>query len=90
MDREIDCACDQGQIELLGEKPLAARLLQRAVLDLIAGGLDDHDLDRLRRNTMCLGEAALNHIGLGQSQGAAAGAEFQLEGCRRRSVHLNG
>jgi hypothetical protein len=42
----VDLAGDEGFLDLLGEEALAADLRQRAVLDAVAGGLDDHDGDR--------------------------------------------
>ena len=42
---EVDLPREQGLLELLGEQPLAAELVQRAVGDLVAGGLEDAELD---------------------------------------------
>src|SRR5690348_3365565 len=45
MDAEIDLAIEQGPVELLGPQALSADLRKRAVLDLVARGLDLDDLD---------------------------------------------
>ena len=46
MHREIDVAAQQRLLDLLGEQALAAVLGQRPVLDRVAGGADDLELDR--------------------------------------------
>ena len=51
MHGEIDRARQQGLLDLLGKQALAALLRERAVDDLVAGGLDDRELDSI------LGEA---------------------------------
>lgn len=44
MHSNIDAAVQQGIINLLGEQALAANVGQWLVQDLVAGGLDDDDL----------------------------------------------
>ena len=51
-------AGEQGLVDLLGEQPLAAGLRQRAVLDPVAGGVDDLDGDVVLRDAMRPGESA--------------------------------
>ena len=46
--REVDVAVEQRVFDLLDEQPLAADLDERRVLQPIAGGLDDDDLDAAR------------------------------------------
>src|SRR6202035_4846279 len=45
MHREVDGAAQQRVLDLLGEQPLAANVTERPVLNDIAGGADDFDLD---------------------------------------------
>src|SRR5581483_1951881 len=45
MDREVDSRLGQGFFDLLGEHPLRPDLRQRYVRDLVAGRLNDLDLD---------------------------------------------
>ena len=47
MHGEVDAPVEQRLLDLLGEQALAADLGQRPVLDAVAGGADDDDLDRL-------------------------------------------
>ena len=47
MHREVDGAGEQRLLDLLGEQALAAGLRQRPVLDRVAGGADDLELDPL-------------------------------------------
>jgi hypothetical protein len=44
MHRDVDAAVEQRVVNLLGEQALAADVGERLVEDLVAGGLDDHDL----------------------------------------------
>ena len=77
MDGEIDVAALQRAVEFLGEKPLAARLGQRAILNEIAARFDDDDLKLRRLRAMRLGQPLFHLFGLRQRQGAAAGADSQ-------------
>ena len=43
VNREIDAAVEQSFFDLLGEEALAADLVERHVLNLVAGGFDDFD-----------------------------------------------
>ena len=74
MHRRIDAARQQGFLDLLGEQALAADLGERSVLDFVAGGLDDHDLDRglFRQFRMRGGQTRAHLVRLRQRQGAAA------------------
>lgn len=44
VDGDVDAAVQQRLVDLFGEQPLAANVRQRLVQDLVAGGLDDADL----------------------------------------------
>ena len=48
MHREVDRCRQKRRLDLLREQPLASRFRERPVADQVAGGLDRHDLDRLR------------------------------------------
>jgi hypothetical protein len=45
VDGQVDVAAQEGLLDLLREQPLAAEVGQRAVLHLVAGGFDEHELD---------------------------------------------
>jgi hypothetical protein len=42
---DVDAAVQQRVVDLLGEQALAADVGERLVEDLVARGLDDHDLE---------------------------------------------
>ena len=77
MHRQIDTAIEQGFLDFLGEKPLAAFLGQRPVLDGIAGGAYDGELDRLLVDPQRRGQPRAHGPRLHQSQRAAARANAQ-------------
>ena len=64
MHGAIDLASNLRLIELLGEKPLAARFRKRAVLNYVAGRLDDNNLDHFRIDAMGARQQGANLIGL--------------------------
>jgi hypothetical protein len=70
MDRNVDLARQQGLLDLLGEQALAADLAQRAILHLVAGGLNDADLDGAGRGQVRMGgdqaRARLVRLGKGE------------------------
>jgi hypothetical protein len=78
MDTYIDLAADQSSIEFLREETFAARFGERPVLDHVARGLHDDELEKRFGNAMHPGEAAAQFVRLGEGEGAAARAYFQL------------
>jgi hypothetical protein len=87
MDSKVDVVVHKRAVEFLGEEALAARLAERAILNLVAGCADDDDFYRRRLRTERRSEALLNLISLRQRQGAATRAYSQSrrEGaCRKR------
>ena len=87
MHREVDGAAEQRVLDLLGEQPLAAEVVERPVLDDVAGGADDLDLDPRGIEAAGRGEAALHLARLHQRQRRAARADAQNGGCRRGLCH---
>ncbi len=84
VDGEVDAAVEQGGVEFLGPQRLAADLGQRPILDAVAGGDDDDDLDRDRRRG---DERVANHVRLRQRQRRSARPELQRlhrAGCASR------
>jgi hypothetical protein len=75
MHRDVDLARREGDVELLGEKPLAAGLAERAVGDEIAARLDDDGLDPATGRAMRGGEPGRDLARLGQREGTSARAE---------------
>ena len=82
----IDAAAEQRFLDLLDEQALAAGLGQRPVLDHVAGGLDDHDLDGVGRRQRRHGrrQRVAHQAGLDERQLAAACAEAE----ERRAMAL--
>ena len=70
MHGHFDIAREQGKVELLGKKPLAAGFAQRQVKNHVAAGFYGDDLDGTRR-AMRRFEAIFQLARLGQRQGAA-------------------
>jgi len=70
MHGHFDIALQQGKVELLGEKPLAAGFAQRQVNNGVAAGFYGDDLDGVRRAVRRT-EAILQLARLGERQGAA-------------------
>ena len=77
MHGEIDAAVEQRLLDLLGEQALAADLGQRAVLDRVAGGADDDELDRVLAHIQGGRQPGAHRARLHQRQRAAAGADTQ-------------
>ena len=77
MHGEVDGAGQQRLLDLLGEQPLAAGLGERPVLDRVAGGADDLDLDPLGVEAAGGGEPALHLARLHQRQRRAARADTE-------------
>jgi hypothetical protein len=73
MDGQVDAAVQHRLVQLLGEQALAARLLQAAVLDAVAGGDDGDDLERAIG--VGDGKCVADKAGLRQGQGGAARAD---------------
>ena len=67
---------EQGDFQFLGEQAFGqglAFLRQRSGLELVAGGLDDLQLEaQFRESGAALGQ---DQVGLGERQGAAAGGD---------------
>src|SRR5580700_9692405 len=66
----FNLAVQQGKVELLGKKPLAAGFAQWQMKDRVAAGFYGDDLDGVRR-AMRRFEAILQLARLGERQGAA-------------------
>jgi hypothetical protein len=77
MHGDVDGACQQGLFDLAGEQALAADLFQGAVLNLVAGDLDHHDLECPGRQGKGGGKAVARLMGLRQRQRAAARADLE-------------
>ena len=88
MHREVDGAAEQRLLDFLGEEPLAAEVGERPVLDDVAGGADDLDLDPLGIEAAGRGEAALHLARLHQRQRRAARADAQDGGCEDCAIDL--
>lgn len=80
MHRDVDGARQHVGLDLAGEKPLAADLLEGAVDDLVAGGLDHDDGEGLVRQIEGGGQPVARLVRLGQGQGRSAGADLQRLG----------
>ena len=80
MHGEIDGTGEQRLLDLLGEKAFAAGFRQRPVLDHVAAGADDFDLDPLRGDAMGLGEPGLHFVGLHQRQRRTARTRYAKSG----------
>lgn len=82
MDGDIDARVGQRLVDFAGEQSLAADFGQGSVLNSIARGSDGDNVGRacLRQGGMTGGETAFHHASLGQSQGAAAGADAEKSG----------
>ena len=72
MDGEIDLACQQRLLDLLGEQPLAAGIRERPVGNPVAGGADRAYLDRSGIEAMRGDQRVADHVGLGQRKRRAA------------------
>lgn len=81
MNGNVDLARDHCRLDLLGEKALAAHLGQRAVLDPVAGRLDDDDLERGLRQVMGRHQTRTGLMRLGKRQRAAARADAKDRAC---------
>ena len=77
MHREVDVAGEQRLLDFLGEQSLAAGFGQWPILDDVAGGADDFDLDPLGVEARRGGEPALHLARLHQRQRRAARADAQ-------------
>ena len=77
MNRDINAAFKQRGFNLAGEKPFAADVFQRAVLNFIAGGFNHHDLKGALLQGKSRRKPVASFIGLRQRQRRAAGANFK-------------
>ena len=92
MYRDVDTAFEHRFFDFLGEQTLVADLFQRTVrIDqraVVARGLDDHDVERLKRQVERLGQAFAGFISLSQCKRRSAGADVQgLVGCGQVNRH---
>lgn len=76
MDRQLNIALHQGEIQLLSEESLAANFAQGHVGDDIAAGFYDGDFNKFWRAAMCGREASLQLARLSQREGTTARAEL--------------
>jgi len=77
MHGDVDFTCQHVLFDLAGEQTFAADFFQRAVDDLVTGGLDDHDRECLKRQVKCFGQTGARFVCLGQRQRRATGADVQ-------------
>ncbi len=77
MHAQVDLAREKGVLDLLGEEPLAADFREGAVGDAVAAGLDHPDGDGGGVEAVGPGDQVAHQVGLGESQGRAAGADAQ-------------
>src|ERR1700736_892714 len=71
MHGHFNIALQQGKVELLGKKALAAGFAQRQVENHVAAGFYGDDLDGVGIEAVCCYEAILEFTRLGERQGAA-------------------
>ena len=76
--RQVNLSGQERRFDLLDEQALAADLGQGDVLNLIPGGLDDDQFHPA--GGMASGNLRRHPAGLGQGQGAAPGADFNISG----------
>ena len=74
-------AGEQRFLDLLGEQALAAGFRQRPVLDAVAAGRDDDDLEGFLRQAMRGHQPGARFMRLRQRQRAAACSDFQAVVC---------
>ena len=79
MHTAIDLMGQKGAVQFLGPQGLAAQFGQGTVLNAVAAGRDDDDLDRLSRPAMGGDQGGCRHLGLGQSKRGSARAD--AKGC---------
>ncbi len=77
MHGQIDLAVEQRRVDLLREQALAANLAQRPVLHIVAGGLDNLNLERIFRQAMRRHQTITGLIGLGKRQRRAARSDAE-------------
>src|SRR5215475_14045196 len=73
MDGQIDFACGEGFFDFFGEHALRPDLGEGDVGDLVAGGVDDFDLDLVPTGTQQSGYV----VGLPESELRTAGADAE-------------
>mmetsp|Transcript_84 Transcript_84/g.278 ORF Transcript_84/g.278 Transcript_84/m.278 type:complete len:419 (+) Transcript_84:28-1284(+) len=80
--RDVDPTVQQGLVHLLGEEALAANVRERLRQDLVAGGLDDLDLDGavLRELGVALLEQIPRQVGLRQGERRPPRADLHQRG----------
>jgi hypothetical protein len=92
MDRDVDLARQHVLFDFLGEKTLAAQGFQRHIgidqAPVVAGGLDDHDLESAFGQVEGRHQARARFMRLGQCQRRATGADTEgLGGSRQVGRH---
>jgi len=75
VDDEIDVVIEECLLELADEEAFAAKLMEGAVGDLVAGGFESGE--RYLKVGVELLERIYDEIGLSESEGGAAGAEAE-------------
>ena len=90
MHGKIDGAGEQGFLDFLGEEPFAAGFGERAILNDVAGGANDFNLDPFGVDLGRCGEAALHFAGLKQRKRGTARTNAQQGclACRMRHCRL--
>src|SRR5260370_41294457 len=74
MDRRVDLARKHRGVDLLGEKPLSARLREGSVLDPVARRADDDDLEPRFLASVRGGEQTARLVGLRERERRSARA----------------
>src|SRR5439155_8078497 len=77
MDAEIDVAVEKGAVEFLGPQSLAAELIKRAVLHLVAGRRDGDQLDIAFGPALGGFDRCRDLARLGEGQGRSASPELE-------------
>jgi hypothetical protein len=80
MHRKVDAGAEQRLLDLLGKQALAADFGQRPVLDGVARGADDDELDFVLAGAQRSRKPRLHGARLHQSERAAARADTQKGG----------
>jgi hypothetical protein len=75
VDGEVDFVAEEGELDFLGEEALAAGVVEGAVGDDVAGGLDEDEFDV--DGGVELFEGGGDVLGLHAGEEAAAGAEAE-------------
>ena len=77
VDRNVDLAGQQVVFDFARKQTLAADILERAILNDIAGHFDHHDFESRLRDFESCSQTSAGFIGLGHRQRRAAGTDAQ-------------